>query len=344
MKWRHFAFFLVLILLGLLVLRNLGQIQQFIDLFKQLNVLVLFLVLPVRYGYYWANTRYYEHFYELYNKRLPHWELFAGVVSMNFVNTVIPTGGLSGAAYFAQIFRDKVTHKQSYLAQFFWYIATFLSLVIVLAVSFIILFFSRSIAQISFRLLLIVMSFVLFVAFAVIAVTLNPKLFENVLFVLTRPINWLLKLIRKGSISQKQTRQFVKGYKSLIELFAKHPKQAVRPFLDALLCIIFEVLSILIVYLAFGVLVNPGVAGAAYIFALLLSGLSFFTSGVGLYEATMVGVSVALGVPFTAAFGATAVYRLIALWLFIPVGLYFYKRQTVDKPDKAQAKGGQRGS
>lgn len=337
MKFRHFAFFLILLLLGFLVLRNIGQIQQFIDLFKQLNIFILLLILPVRYGYYWASTRYFEHFYALSNKRIPHWELFAGVVSMNFVNTVIPTAGLSGAAYFAQIFKDKVTHKQSYLAQFFWYIATFLSLVLILGISFIILFFSRSIAQISFRLLLIVISFVLFVAFAVIAMTLNPKLFEDFLFIVTRPINWFLKLIRKGAITQRQTKQFVDGYRSLIELFAAHPKQAVRPFADALLCIVFEVLSIFVVYLAFGVFVNPGVAGTAYVFALLMSGLSFFTSGVGLYEATMVGVSVALGVPFAAAFGATAVYRLVALWLFIPIGLYFYKRQTVDKPATKEA-------
>lgn len=340
MKFRHFAFFLILILLGLLVLRNQGQIQQFIDLFKELNFLVLLLILPVRFGYYWANTRFYEHFFKLYRKHIPFKELFAGVVGMNFVNTVVPTAGLSGAAYFAQIFRRDVSQRQSYLAQFFWYIATFLSVVIALGASFTILFFSQSIAQISFRLTLIVTSFVLLVALAVIAVTLNPKLFERLLYILTRPINWFLKLIHRGTIDSKQTQQFVDGYQSLIELFATNPRQAIRPFTDALLCIVFEVVSIFIVYLAFGHWVNPGAVGASYVFALMLSGLSFFTSGVGLYEATMVAVAVALGVPFQLAFGVTAVYRLIALWLFIPIGLYFYKRQTIDKAEATEAKHG----
>lgn len=331
MKFRHFAFFLMLILLGLLVLRNQGQIQQFIDLFRELNFLILLLILPVRFGYYWSNSRFYEHFFKLYRKHIPFKELFAGVVGMNFVNTVVPTAGLSGAAYFAQIFKRDVTQRQSYLAQFFWYIATFLSLVIALGISFTILFFSQSIAQISFRLTLIVTSFVLLVALAVIAVTLNPRLFERLLFIMTRPINWLLKLIRKGAIDERQTKRFVDGYTSLIELFSTDPRQAIRPFTDALLCIGFEVLSIYIVFLAFGNWVNPGAVGASYVFALLLSGLSFFTSGIGMYEATMVAVAVALGIPFNLAFGVTAVYRLIALWLFIPIGLYFYKRQTIDK-------------
>jgi hypothetical protein len=47
-------------------------------------------------------------------------------------------------------------------------------------------------------------------------------------------------------------------------------------------------------------------------------------------------VAVALGIPFNLAFGVTAVYRLIALWLFIPIGLYFYKRQTIDKVHHAE--------
>lgn len=332
MKFRHFAFFIALVLLGLLFLRNAGQLEQLIALLKDLNIWVLLLILPVRFGYYWASTRFYAHFFGgIYKKRIAFWRLFEGVVSMNFVNTVVPTGGVSGAAYFAQIFRKQVSQKQSFIAQFFWYIATFLSLVVMLAISFLVLFFSQAIVQVSYRLILIVVSLLLFVALSIIAMTLNPRLFERVLFVLTRPINWVLKIIRRGKIGERQTTQFVDGYKTLIELFAKDPRKAIRPLMDSLMSIGFEVLSIFIVFLAFGEVVNPGMIGAAYIFALLLSSLSFFTSGVGMYEATMVAVEVALGVPFGLAFSVTTIYRLVALWLFIPVGLWFYKRQVLDE-------------
>lgn len=335
MKLRHFAFFVALVLLGLLFLRNAGQLEQFIALLKELNIWVLLLVLPARFGYYWASTRFYDHFFGgIYKKRIPFWRLFEGVVSMNFVNTVVPTGGVSGAAYFAQIFRTKISQKQSFIAQFFWYIATFLSLVVILAVSFLVLFFSQSIIQVSYRLVLIVVSLLLFIALSMIAMTLNPRLFERVLFYATRPINWVLKLLRKGRIGERQTTQFVDGYRTLIELFAQDPRRALRPLGDALMCISFEILSIFIVFLAFGQLVNPGMVGAAYIFALLMSTLSFFTSGVGMYEATMVAVMVALGVPFGLAFSVTTIYRLLALWMFIPVGLWFYKRQVLDEGDK----------
>lgn len=336
MKLRHFIFFVALVLLGVLFLRNAGQLEQFISLLRDINLWVLLLVLPVRFGYYWASTRFYEHFFRgIYKKRIAFWQLFEGVVSMNFVNTVVPTGGVSGAAYFARIFRTKISQKQSFIAQFFWYIAIFLSLVIVLAVSFLVLFFSQSIIRVSYRLVLVVVSLLLFIALSMIAMTLNPKLFERVLFYLTRPINWVLKLVRQGQIGESQTAQFVDGYRTLIELFARRPRRVFRPLGDALLCILFEVLSIFIVFLAFGQVVNPGVIGVAYIFALLMSTLSFFTSGVGMYEATMVAVMMALGLSFGLAFSVTTIYRLLALWLFIPVGLWFYKRQLLDIEERA---------
>jgi hypothetical protein len=142
--------------------------------------------------------------------------------------------------------------------------------VVILAVSFLVLFFSQSIIQVSYRLVLIVVSLLLFIALSMIAMTLNPRLFERVLFYATRPINWVLKLLRKGRIGERQTTQFVDGYRTLIELFAQDPRRALRPLGDALMCISFEILSIFIVFLVFGQLVNPGMVGAAYIFALLM--------------------------------------------------------------------------
>lgn len=333
MKLRQLAFFIVLILLGLLLVRNFGKIPEFITLLKSLNIWILMLIIPIRYGYYWASTRFYQHFYGLFNRRLSYKELFPGVINMNFLNTVVPSGGLSGAAYFARMYSDRITNRQSYLAQFFWYIGTAVSLILILAASFLILFFSNSIIQVSFRLTLIFISVLLSIAIVAVVVTLNPFLFKKLLFVLTRPANWILKLIKRDMLSQIQINRFVDNYHDLITMFSKHPRRAVRPFLDTFICILCEVASLLVVFLAFGKFVNPGVIGAAYVLALLSSALAFITAGVGVYEATMVAIFVALGVSFDVAFSVTTVYRLIAFWGFIPLGLYFYKRQTLDREE-----------
>lgn len=337
MKLRHLVFFVVLILLGVFVVRSLGRLDQLIDLLRHVNLWILLLILPVRYGYYWSNTRYYQHFFKLFKYRRTYNELFNSVMAMNFVNTVLPSAGISGATYFSHSLESSITQKESYLAQFFWYIAVFLSIVLTLGLSFIVLFFSNSITQPSFRIILVVMSILLLVAVIILALTLNEKIFQKILFIITRPINWILKLFKRPPLGEKQIDQFVDGFHDLVELFTDKPRRMIQPFIDAWLTIVFEVLSIMIVFLAFGSFVNPGVIGAAYIFALLLSAVSVLTSGVGVYEATMVGVFVGLGVPFDLAFSVTAIYRIAALWLFIPIGFYFYQRQTLNSGQDKKA-------
>jgi uncharacterized membrane protein YbhN (UPF0104 family) len=44
----------------------------------------------------------------------------------------------------------------------------------------------------------------------------------------------------------------------------------------------------------------------------------------------MVSILVGLGLSFDLSFSASIVFRIIALWLFLPVGLYFYKRTMLD--------------
>ncbi|MEI7818601.1 MAG: lysylphosphatidylglycerol synthase transmembrane domain-containing protein [bacterium] len=333
MKLRHFAFFIILVVLGILVLQNIGKLGELINLLKNVNIAILLLIIPVRYLYYWSNSRYYVHFYRLFNRRLQFKKVYPAVVSMNFVNTVIPSGGISGGTFFANALEEKVTSRESFLAQAFWYLASFIGLVTVLASSFIILFFSNSILRVSYRFILIFISILLAVSFLVFAISLNETIMQKVLYISTRPINWLLKLIKRPAIGEVHIERFVSGYHDLIELFQASPRRAVQPFLDALICILVEVLSIMVVFLAFGVVINPGVAAAGYIFAMMFSLLSIFTNGVGAYEATMVAVFVALGQPLELSISVTAVYRLIAMWLFIPYGLWFYKQQMLDSDD-----------
>ena len=83
-------------------------------------------------------------------------------------------------------------------------------------------------------------------------------------------------------------------------------------------------------FIAFGVAPNPGVIIAAFLIALLASMLSIFTSGIGIYEIGMVAILVGLGLSFDVSFSASIVYRIVALWLFLPIGLYFYKRTMID--------------
>ena len=336
MKFRHFAFFIILILLAVLLLRNGGHLEDLWRLLRQVNLLILALILPVRYGYYWANTRFYQHFYRLYHKKLSYQELFPAVISMNFLNTVIPSGGVSGLTYFTKVFEKKVTHRQALLAQSFWYIAVLASFGLVMGLSFVTLILTNSVSPASYRFVLVLALIIIFAVFLVFALSLNELVLTKALFVATRPANWVMKLLKRPVITEAHIKRFEDGYHDLVDLFRAQPRTAVRPFMDALMTIAVEIVSISIIFLAFGKLVNPAVVGMAYILAMVFSIASIFTNGVGAYEATMVAAFTALGQPLELSLSVTALYRLIAMWLFIPFGLYYYRHQTVVMPDREE--------
>lgn len=337
MKTRQLFFFIVVILLGALVLRNTGHLEELFQLLRKVNLLVLLLIIPVRYAYYWANTRFYGHFYLLYGKRISYRELFPAVMSMNFINTVIPSGGVSGLTYFTKAFERRVTHRQALLAQAFWYIAVLLSMVLVLGLSFLILLLTNAVVPVSSRLILVMTLLLLIGGFIVFALTLNDSIFIKALYVLTRPANWILRLLKRSPLTAKHIERFVDGYHELLELFWDQPKRAVQPFMDAFTTICVELVSITIVFLAFGTLVNPGAVGVAYILAMFFSLASVFTNGIGAYEAAMVAVFTALGYPLELSISVTALYRLISVWMFIPFGLYFYRHRVAREIEEEEA-------
>ncbi|TXG76165.1 flippase-like domain-containing protein [Patescibacteria group bacterium] len=337
MKFRQIFFLAVVVLLIVLLLRNTGHLHELVQLLKQVNLFVLALIIPVRYAYYWSNTRFYQHFYTIYGKKLSFRELFPAVMSMNFINTVIPSGGVSGLTYFTKAFERRVTHRQALLAQAFWYIAVLVSMVFVLALSFLILLATNAVLPVSSRFILVLSLILLIGGIMLFALTLNDQILVKALYVLTRPANWILRLLKRPPLTEKHIERFVGGYHDLIELFREQPKRAVRPFLDALLTIGVELLSLTIIFLAFGKVVNVGAVGVAYILAMLFSIASIFTNGVGAYEAAMVGVFTALGYPLELSISVTALYRLIAMWLFIPFGLYFYRHRVEREIEEEEA-------
>jgi uncharacterized protein (TIRG00374 family) len=86
-----------------------------------------------------------------------------------------------------------------------------------------------------------------------------------------------------------------------------------------------EVLTIYVVFLAFGAVINPGAVIAAYTLANIFSLMSVFTSGAGVYEAAMITALVALSVPFALAVSVVLVYRIANMAIFLPIGFHYYR-------------------
>ncbi len=285
----------------------------------------------LRYLYYWSNTKYFQVYLKEFSHPIPFKTLFSIVMTMNFTNTVFPSIGVSGVAVLRKELRKhNVSAHTATVAQGFWYAFTGAGFVLLLLLSLVLLPFSAHVSQISFRLILIMLILLLVATVAIIALLVNPRIAEKFAYVLTRPINWILRRLKRNSLSKEELHELIKKLYETLGEFKNNWKLLVKPFWYSFINTVLDIASLYVVFLAFGLAPNPGVVAAAYLIALLVSLLSIFTSGIGVYELSMVGILVGLGLGFDVSFSASIVYRIIALWLFIPVGLYFYKRAMID--------------
>ena len=322
---RQLLFFVALILLSFLILKNLGRFGVFIDLIKNVNIVVLSLILPIRYLSYWTNTRYFEKYFSIMNKKIEHRRLFRAVIAMNFVNTVFPLGSISGTTFLARELKDEVSSKTTTIGQVVYQGLSAVAYLSFMVIAFVLLLLSNQINRAGFRFILFLVFGIIIAGVVVLLLILNRKLSESILLISTRPVNAILRRFGKNSLSKKNLRLFIDEFYTTGTRLLKDYKSLEKPFWYVWQGVFWEVASIYVVALAFQQIINPGVIIAAYIMSLLFSLLSIFTAGVGVYEATMVAVFVALGLPFTSAVSITIVYRVMAMWIFLPFGLWAYR-------------------
>lgn len=332
MKLRHILFFLAFVVIVILAIAQFGQLQALLEVIKNINVWILLGVVVLRFLYYWTNTKYFQSYLKSFNHNPPFKELFKDIVVVNFADTIFPSGGVSGIAVLrGRLRRHKVSAHTSTVAQAFYRGFTGISFIILLLVSLVMLFFSRKIEMVSFRLILVVLLFMLVVSIVVFALLANRKFLTKISYLFTRPFNWILKKLKRNSLGKEQLYELIERFYEALTEFRKDWKVLVSPFIWCFLSLCVDIASLYLVFVALGFYPNPGVVIAAFLVAMTLSVLSFFTSGVGVFEIGMVSILVGLGMSFDVSFSASIVYRFIALWLFLPVGLYFYKKAMIDE-------------
>jgi uncharacterized protein (TIRG00374 family) len=332
MRLRHLFFFLSLVGIAVLVIIQFGQFQKFLEVVKNVNIWILLIVVGFRYLYYWANTKYFQVYLYNFKHNIPFRVLFNDVITMNFANTVFPSGGLSGVAILRrQLRKHRVSAYTATVAQGFWYGFTGLSFVVLLLLSLLLLFLSNQIEQVSFRMIMIMLLILLLAIIIAVSFLLNRRIFEKFTYYLTRPTNWILKKFHRNSLGKEQLHALINNLYETLKEFKGDWRLLIRPFWWCFATLVIDITSLYLVFISFGVIPNPGVVIAAFLIALLISLLSVLTSGIGIYEIGMVSILVGLGLAFDVSFSAVIVYRILALWLFIPIGLYFYKKTMLDE-------------
>ena len=262
-------------------------------------------------------------------------------LELNFVNHILPSGGVSGVSYANwRLGKLGVTTAKSMMSQAVRYAAGFAATIVLLMISLVVVTIDGNVNRwiISMSALLVIgMSGAVSLFVYVVKSRSRIHRFGDWL---QRTTNRLARVATRG-----RKRKIIKA-DNIVKLFDDLHRDYIelnrdksvlaQPFIWALLFIASDIAIFFLTFLALGAVVNPAAILIAYSLA-SLAGFAIVTpGGAGAYEALMVMVLVTAGMQQGEAIASVVLARVIILLITIGIGYIFYQL-TLNKYGKRAA-------
>jgi putative heme transporter len=337
MKKRSYKFWLnvfTFFALGLLVVLTRGKIVEVFRQIPGLNLLALFLILPVQGVSYYAVMRlYYDYLTSTGEKNITKSEMYKLGLEMNFVGNIFPSGGVSNFSYLGHRLKTYgVASSKSTLAQIIRMFMTFTSFLILLFVGLFILALGSHTSPLIILISSSLTFVILFATIGLVFVISNEQRIVNFSAFLPKIVNTVYKKVsrrKKNLLNIERVERLFSGMHKDYVLVQKDFRQLRNPFIWALTFCIAEIATIYVVFIAFGSYINPGALIIAYAAANFSGIIAVLPGNVGIYETTMATVLLSAGAPGGLAISVTVVYRVLNMLIFLPIGYFFYHKAVL---------------
>ena len=316
---------LVLLIYGLR--KDIGGV---IDNLGKVNTWALLLIIPIEFLNYDAYSRFYVSLFKTLGSKVRYADMYKLNLELNFVNHVLPSGGISGISYFTVRMRAyDVSGPRATLSQIMKLLILFISYLPLLIVGLLLLAARGHASNFVLVVASAIITALVFGTFVFIYIIESRQRINSFLTAVTRFLNRVLNIFRRKhpetiniGTAQMAFNELHDNYKLLKENW----RQLKKPFLFMTIANITEVAAVYAVYIAFGEYVNVGAVILAYAVANFAGLISVLPAGIGVYEALMTGVLVATGIPAELSIPVTIMYRLINMVIQLTPGYYFYQR------------------
>ncbi len=331
---KDFKFWLNIFTIAALIFLVVISWDQIIEAFREvggLKIWALLLMIPIQGASYYAVAKFYQNFMAKQGNKISLRELYKISLELNFVNHVFPSGGVSGFSYLSVRLRAMgVPTAKSTLAQILRFALTFISFLILLLFALVAL----SVASSAGGLVILISSSIIFATIfgTVVGVYIVSKPSRIKAFVswLPKAVNYFARPFRRnkqqGLINIARVEAMLEDLHEDYVVLRRDIDLVKNLLIWALVINITEVLTIYMVYIAFGELINPGALVIAYAVANFAGLIAILPGGVGIYEGLMTATLASTGVPRALALSATVIYRVLSMLFFLPIGYYFYNQ------------------
>jgi uncharacterized protein (TIRG00374 family) len=322
----------VVTLLGLAALiyglrRDIGGV---IDNLGKVNSLALLLMIPIELLNYDVYARFLRNIFATLGSKVAYWPMFRLSLELNFVNHILPSGGVSGISYFNVRMRGEgVSGAKSTLAQVVKFFLLYTSFLPLLVLGIFLLAVRGHVNNLVLVVATSLITLLIVGTFIGIYIIDSRKRINSFLTYVTKALNSIVHFFRRGSRETIGIKNAQKTFDELHENYehVKHNwRELKKPFFYMMMASITEIAAIYVVYIAFGRLVNLGAVILAYAVANFAGLISVLPAGIGVYEGLMTAVLVATGIPAELSIPVTIMYRVLNMTLQLTPGYYFYQK------------------
>jgi len=291
---------------------------------------IIFLMIPMQVVNYYSIAKLYQTYFKESGHILSMKSMYKIALELNFVNHILPSGGVAGFSYLGLRMRRKgVPVSRTTLAQAIRFGLTFASFLILLFLGMFLLSFGsgKSGGGVALFIGLSIAFFTLFGMIIGIYLVSNEKRIRSFTAFLPKIINLLVKSVfrKENTINiERIDRLFADLHKDYL-LVAKDWRKLKVPFIWALMVNITEISTVYLAFIALGHLVNPGAVILAYAVASFAGLVAILPGGIGVYETIMTAVLASAGVAKALALSATLIYRIFCMIIFLPIGFVLYQ-------------------
>lgn len=344
MSKRHILNIITLVLVALILFFAREELVSAWKLLWQVDLRIFMLVLPVQFISYFASGAMLFSYLKQKGDlvRTSHLEATKMALELNFVNHILPSGGVSGASYMTwRLNKLGVNTSRATLAQVVRFAAAFASFAVLLVVAVVFITIdggvNRFIILVSSGIVGAIIIGAIVVGYAIGSSARMRKLAH----VVYRAINWVWRVILRQKNRELLGRDFLeKFFEEMHDDYValrRTPKVLIRPFIWGIVFNVAEVLLFWITFLSLGTFVNPAVILIAIGLAGIVGAVLVTPGGAGGYEGVMILFLTATGVPGSVAVAGVLLARVVLILLTIATGYVFYHQSLKKYGGKPRA-------
>lgn len=336
MSFRAWLSVVTLVLIAVIVFFSRHELMRAWHLLESVNIWILLLIIPGQLLVYYVGGEMMFSYLRAKKSidKVSSFSLVRMALEMNFVNHILPSGGVSGISYMTwRLGRYGVGSGRATMAQVVRYAMGFVSFIALLAVAVLLVTIDGNINRWIIFMSSILVTGMMGAIFAAVYLVGSLKRIHMFSVWLADIVN---KAVRRATFGRRKTMLESSRVETFFEemhvdyVALRHDKRILlRPFLWGLLFTLADVSLFLITFWALGHPVNPAPILIAYGVATIAGFFVVTPGGAGAYEAIMVAFLAVAGLEQGTAIAGIVLTRVILLLGTICLGYLFYQHALV---------------